>query len=546
MNKIVNINLGGYPFSIDEDAYGKLTTYLNTIHHHFETSEGYDEITTDIEIRMAELFQERLGSRAIVTSQDVAAAISIMGTPEDFGAETIAEEPIRQTEKDNKFGIKTGKRLFRNEEDAVLGGVCSGLAAYLGIKDPLWLRLILVLLVLSSVGFLVPAYFIAWAIVPAAKTAADRLSMRGEPINASNIGKMVEEEMKDLSERISDIGEDWSEKFGGGKNKFDGTGSAIRDGLSGAIYYLGKILRGIIQFVMKIGRPFLILFSILLCLGLLFTWVAGLIGISLTMPLADYFVPSRTGLAYLGVINVFSVVTIPLAFLVLLSFRLWSGARLNRYWRGGMLGFFAINMISLGVLGSSFMRDFQAGTKVTLSEQTLSGIDTLLLTVDQTDDLDQNWLIAEHLFADEDRLYVELSHIDVRISEDDQFHLEEVVYGRGRSRNEAERLAYLPDYEIVRKGNQLILPGSWSLPKGNKYRGQDVRISIAVPENAHLQLDGRTVYSLRNLPYISHEHRTSSRYDRIDTWKMTSEGLMNLSLEEELKNVERLSDAHEF
>lgn len=537
MNKIVNINLGGLPFNIDEDAYAYLSRYLNSIHSHFEASEGYDEITTDIEIRVAELFQERMGSRSIVTKADVEAAISVMGTPEDFGAESIAEEPLRKDPY-----LKTGKRFFRNEEDGIVGGVCSGLAAYLGIKDPLWLRLLLVVLVLSSVGFLIPAYLIAWAIVPSAKTAADRLAMRGEPINASNIGKIVETEMKDLSERISEIGDGISEKFKGGNRKIDGTGFAFREAIAGAIYYLGKSFSAILQFIVKIGRPMLMLISLLLCLALLLTWVTGFIGVSLGLPISAYIVPNRPILAYLGVLNVFSIVTIPFVFLVLLSLRLWSKARLNRYLRAGMLGFFVLNVISISALGSSLMRDFQAGTKMTLSDQTLTGFDTLRLSIDRSDDLDQNWLINEQWFADEDRLFMELDDYEIVVSKDDQFHLKETVYARGRSQREAKELAYTLDYQIVRKGNELILPGAWSLPKGNKYRGQEVRIEIAVPENAHLLLEGQMAREFGYFSYQDDEQWNSIQHDRTDIWRMTADGLVNLNLEKASDESEQLSE----
>ena len=139
MNKILHINLGGYPFTIDEDAYQHLSNYLATIHRHFRSSEGYEEITSDIEGRMAELFQEQLNARSIVTIKDVEAAISIMGTPEEFGADPIDEAPSASSQSSSKF--KTGKRLFRNPEDQAVAGVCSGIAAYFGIEDPIWIRL---------------------------------------------------------------------------------------------------------------------------------------------------------------------------------------------------------------------------------------------------------------------------------------------------------------------------------------------------------------------------------------------------------------------
>jgi len=210
MNKVFNVNLGEYPFTIDEDAYLHLDSYLSTIHNHFRTSEGYEEITSDIEIRLAELFLESMGSRKIVNLKDVKAAIQIMGTPEEFGAEPV-EETIEDAPK-QKSSFRPGKRLYRNPDETIVAGVASGIAAYLGIQDPLWVRLSLVFLTTFSGGFFLMAYLVLWAIVPEAKSASDRLAMRGEPINASNIGKIIEEEIHMLSDKMSEFGEEFKSK----------------------------------------------------------------------------------------------------------------------------------------------------------------------------------------------------------------------------------------------------------------------------------------------------------------------------------------------
>lgn len=225
MNKVFNINLGGYPFTIDEDAYEHLKVYLKTIHNHFRESEGYEEITSDIESRLAELFQDKLNDRPIVMLSTVKDAIAIMGTPEDFGAEPLMDDTAYAEEK-NSFGNKkkrktqsdyqTGKRLFRNPEEEVVGGVCSGVAAYFGVEDPLWVRLGFAFFFFAG-GFALPLYLILWAIMPTAETAADRLAMRGKPITASNIGKIIEEEMGNFSEKMTEFGDEINEKFGDGQ-----------------------------------------------------------------------------------------------------------------------------------------------------------------------------------------------------------------------------------------------------------------------------------------------------------------------------------------
>ena len=210
MNKVFNINLGGYPFTIDDIAYEHLSSYLKTIHKHFKNSEGYEEITADIESRIAELFQENLGNHSIVTHKMVKETIAIMGTPEEFGADPIDEtEYTRQSSRQKRtHNYKTGKRLFRDSDDVVIGGVCSGIAAYFGIADPLWVRIFFVLFTISG-GIGVPAYLILWAILPEAKNSSDRLAMRGDNINVSNIAKIVEEEVEHFTDKISEMAENW-------------------------------------------------------------------------------------------------------------------------------------------------------------------------------------------------------------------------------------------------------------------------------------------------------------------------------------------------
>ena len=217
MNKIYNINLGGYPIVIDDNAYSHLTKYLDTIGHHFADSEGCEEIVYDIEVRMAEILVENKKG-AIIGIKEVEEVIKIMGRPEDFGAQPIDEDDYAEeaastskSKKRKRRPIKTGKRLFRDPDEKVIGGVCSGIAAYFGIVDPLWIRLIFIALVFGG-GLAVPAYILLWAIVPEAASTSDKLSMRGEPATVSNIAKTVEEEILELRDKINDLSKDMGSK----------------------------------------------------------------------------------------------------------------------------------------------------------------------------------------------------------------------------------------------------------------------------------------------------------------------------------------------
>lgn len=212
MKKTNNINLGGYPFIIDEDVYLRLNDYLNAIENHFKNSDGVCDIMTDIEARMAELFNEALGERKIITNEDLDDIVAVMGTPEQFGATAYTEhsysEPSRTAHGGN--AIKTGRRFFRDADDKVIGGVCSGIAAYWGVDDPIWIRLAAGLFLMSGIGFI--PYIILWIIIPSAKTSSDRLAMRGEPANVENIGKMIEDEFHDMNDTISKFTDDFLSK----------------------------------------------------------------------------------------------------------------------------------------------------------------------------------------------------------------------------------------------------------------------------------------------------------------------------------------------
>ncbi|MGB0177807.1 MAG: PspC domain-containing protein, partial [Owenweeksia sp.] len=139
MNKTLNINLGGLIFHIDEDAYHILERYLTTLKRQFSTAEGGEEIIRDIEVRIAELFRERTTkAKEVISSADVEEVISIMGKPEDY-LDSEEDGASGRSFEDTYYTPK--KRIFRDPDDRILGGVASGLAAYFNI-DPLWMRLL--------------------------------------------------------------------------------------------------------------------------------------------------------------------------------------------------------------------------------------------------------------------------------------------------------------------------------------------------------------------------------------------------------------------
>jgi len=212
MNKIYNINLGGYPFTIDDDAYEVLNKYLKTIANHFSKSDGCEDIISDIESRIAELFNEHMQGQPIVSMRQVDKMISIMGTPEEFGATPEADEvhDRRDHKTKSQSSFKTGKRLFRDPDASIIGGVCSGISSYFGIEDPVWIRIAFAIAFFTGFGMI--GYIILWIALPEAKSAADKLSMKGEKINVSNIARIVEDEFNNLGDTIAEITKDFGTK----------------------------------------------------------------------------------------------------------------------------------------------------------------------------------------------------------------------------------------------------------------------------------------------------------------------------------------------
>ena len=216
MKKTVTINLNGLVFYMDDDAYVRLHTYLEKLNNWFRNKEGAEEIIVDIEIRIAELFEEKVKPGVgVVTLPMVEEVIKIMGEPEEF------EDPEASFDKETKetgMYYKVPKRLYRDIDDRVFGGVCSGIAAYFDI-DVVLVRVIFGILPFLSVGVIIPVYIVLWIAVPPAVTTAQKLQMRGEPINISNIEKTIKEEYEDVKKRFSKIKD--SDTYKKGKDFFD-------------------------------------------------------------------------------------------------------------------------------------------------------------------------------------------------------------------------------------------------------------------------------------------------------------------------------------
>jgi len=194
MKKTLTINLANQVFHIDEDAYIRLKEYLDRIESHFSNKEERKDIISDIENRISELFGERTSAeKQVITLQDIEEIIRIMGDPVEIGGFT-ASGPEEETTTPGT------RRLYRDPDNRVLGGVCSGIGIYLKL-DPTIVRLVFLVIFFGfGIGFLI--YIILWIVVPEARTTAQKLEMRGDPVNASNIGKFMRDEYEHVKKNF--------------------------------------------------------------------------------------------------------------------------------------------------------------------------------------------------------------------------------------------------------------------------------------------------------------------------------------------------------
>lgn len=207
MKKTLTVNLGGTVFHIDEDAYQLLDKYLSNLRIHFRKEEGSEEIMNDFEMRISELFGERVRlGHEVITIEHVEEVINRMGKPEEiFEEEETEEEKENAKKRVFQEQVITGKKkLMRDPDNRVIGGVAAGIAAYMG-WDTTAVRLAMILLLfIPFVHWMALLYIILWMVMPVARTAADRLIMRGKSVTLETIGQTVTDGFEKVSSNVND------------------------------------------------------------------------------------------------------------------------------------------------------------------------------------------------------------------------------------------------------------------------------------------------------------------------------------------------------
>ncbi len=199
MTQTISINLGGLLFHIDDQAYEILKSYLQAIEHQFSDEREKKDIIQDIEARLAELFATRIDrQKDLIRVDDVNAVIAIMGEPHDFI--TGDDEPEREPSGTQWKG-RASKRMYRDPDHRIFGGVCAGLGAYFNTDPWIFRAIFIVFGVFFLTGIII--YLILWIAIPEAITSAQKLEMRGEPINVENIKNAVKNEFERVRRKMN-------------------------------------------------------------------------------------------------------------------------------------------------------------------------------------------------------------------------------------------------------------------------------------------------------------------------------------------------------
>ncbi len=198
MKKTLTINLNKIVFHIDEDAYQLLRSYLDEIANHFQKSDEKNDIMFDIEARISELFSEKTKSQSsVITIEDVEEVIETMGKPSQYTEEEEYDGDNNTQNNNREYSYKAHRKLYRDIDNDMLGGVLSGLAAYLN-WDVTALRIAFILLVLFTSGTFIFIYIIMWMVVPKAISISQKMEMRGEHVTIDSLNKKkVDTELND-------------------------------------------------------------------------------------------------------------------------------------------------------------------------------------------------------------------------------------------------------------------------------------------------------------------------------------------------------------
>ncbi|MCF6295114.1 MAG: PspC domain-containing protein [Flavobacteriaceae bacterium] len=492
MNKTVNINLAGIFFHIDENAYSKLQRYLEAIKRSFTDSQGRSEILLDIEARIAELFNERIkNEKQVISIKEVEEVITIMGQPEDY----IVDEEIFEDEPQPRQSSQSTRKLFRDTDNAYIGGVSSGLGHYFDV-DPLWIRLAWVLLfVFGGAGFLI--YILLWILMPTAKTTAEKLSMSGKPVNITNIEQKVKEGFSSVKESLDEVADKVKQKdFSKVGDKVQSTSKSFFDALGNIIMFFFKVFAKFIGIILIITG---ISTLITLVIAFFTVGIADVINIP-GVDMVGFFNSSGVPIWLISLLLIFAI-GIPFFFLFYLGLKilinnLKSIGNIAKYTLTGLWIFSIIALSIIGVREGLSYQDKASFIKTDTIES-LSSNDTIVLRMVQNDFYSNSFRRSyrfEKIYNKngEKILMSQSVRLIVRSTTDSVVKIKVEKIARGIEYNKAKQRAENIIYNYKVEDNNIMLDNYFTIDRKDKIKNQHVKVTVYLPESSVLYADSNT------------------------------------------------------
>ena len=521
MNKTIIININSIVFHIEEEAYEILRSYMIDIKRHFGNSSDSQEILQDIENRIAEMFSEKIhaGRKEVISLEDVNQVISRMGRVSDFEAdqELDEEQPTAEHNQQEDAQIPpppafVEKKLMRNPDDKVFGGVCSGLAAYFGI-DSKWMRLIFVCFFLFG-GSGVLLYLILWVVLPEATTRADKMAMKGESPTLQNFKKSFEEELQGLSPHFS--------KAKSGLAK--GT-SAVGNGISS----IGRFFLRLIGFLI-LAFSALSVFGTVICL---IGCITGVLGYQQEMvfPGTEFL---NTPQAIIALIAGALAIAIPFLALTQLMLRLlFKTQPLNHYFSLGLWAAWISSILAVVFFSFVGAQEFKESSTIKVEKPLIaqniyyiSQKDVRTIEASSSDKEGKNFKIE---LNGENLEYALRNHISINFESIDSLakpYIQYNYFARGKSYQIATTNAADINYLANQLDNKIIFNSHFGINPNRKYRDQSVEVTLFLPEGSRVVIDNSIKNKLRNLPYWDCQESYDSEEDiKATEWIMGRTGL---------------------
>lgn len=497
MKKSIRINISGLIFNIDDDAYAALQNYLDRLKFHFGDNESSKEIISDIESRIAEMFHSKNnGGDNIIDIKTVNEVIKAMGEPSEIDGE---EEKTQHTTNNDNYSSnsntyanyhqeKPKRRLYRDPENKVVGGVSSGLGAYFNL-DPIWVRLAFVLLTFSGMSILV--YIILWIAIPEARTTAQRLEMRGEPINLENIERSINDEFNDISDRF--------------KNMKDKHFSKKKDDLT-IFEKIAHLFVRIIGGIIKIIGSFIGIILAFVAFVLIMALIPGFFTTSFFLFDGFSFLPFTSALGSitnnpsdinLTLTALAMVLFIPLIAIVYGGIKLIFGIRHRNSAIGvSLLSIWIVGVVLLIYTGTKFGNSFHRKANIRQEinfDNTQS--DTLYVNLIDIDSIYPDFPLIHSdrkqylLCSDDNNYYINPNFKTKLLDKDESFSMEIKRLARGRNKRKARYNAKNINYSYTITDSLLELPAYCYWDKENNFRAQHIEITFGIPAGKVLKFN---------------------------------------------------------